>query len=275
MALSEVSFHAPTVGSVISLVTALLLLLLSGFISASETAFFSLSPEELKRIKEGEQPSCRKADALLSDSERLLATVLTANNLVNVALILLLDLAFAQMITFSAQWLEFIVITVILTFILLLFGEIVPKLYSAHNSLSFSLKAAPLLTVLTTLLRPASSLLMRSKSLAAHIPVSGNYDISVDQLEHALELTDTSDIEEEKKWSKLGVLGADFESAGLFVVGRIRGIRCASILNNVVLYGQDSADAVSDYVGGESLTAIGEKREIETALEAFLRLEGK
>lgn len=199
MALSEVSFHAPTVGSVISLVTALLLLLLSGFISASETAFFSLSPEELKRIKEGEQPSCRKADALLSDSERLLATVLTANNLVNVALILLLDLAFAQMITFSAQWLEFIVITVILTFILLLFGEIVPKLYSAHNSLSFSLKAAPLLTVLTTLLRPASSLLMRSKSLAAHIPVSGNYDISVDQLEHALELTDTSDIEEEQQ----------------------------------------------------------------------------
>ena len=81
--------------------------------------------------------------------------------------------------------------------------------------------------------------------------------------------------EEEKKWSKLGVLGADFESAGLFVVGRIRGVRCASILNNVVLYGQDSADAVSDYVSGESLTAIGEKREIETALEAFLRLEGK
>ena len=79
--------------------------------------------------------------------------------------------------------------------------------------------------------------------------------------------------EEEKKWSKLGVLGADFESAGLFVVGRIRGVRCASILNNVVLYGQDSADAVSDYVGGESLTAIGEKREIEAALEAFYKLE--
>lgn len=79
--------------------------------------------------------------------------------------------------------------------------------------------------------------------------------------------------EEEKKWSKLGVLGADFESAGLFVVGRIRGCRCASILNNVVVYGQDSADAVADYVNGESLTAIGEKREIEVALEAFLKLE--
>ena len=82
-----------------------------------------------------------------------------------------------------------------------------------------------------------------------------------------------SNAEEEKKWQKLGVLGADFESAGLFVVGRIRGCRCASILNNVVVYGEDSADAVTNYVNGESLTAIGEKREIEVALEAFLKLE--
>lgn len=84
-----------------------------------------------------------------------------------------------------------------------------------------------------------------------------------------------SNAEEEKKWQKLGVLGADFESAGLFVVGRIRGCRCASILNNVVVYGDDSANAVSDYVGGESLTSIGEKREIEVALEAFVELENK
>lgn len=84
-----------------------------------------------------------------------------------------------------------------------------------------------------------------------------------------------SNAEEEKKWQKLGVLGADFETAGLFVVGRIRGCRCASILNNVVEYGQDSASSVADYVNGESLTAIGEKREIEAALEAFLKLENK
>lgn len=79
--------------------------------------------------------------------------------------------------------------------------------------------------------------------------------------------------EEEIKWHKLGVLGADFESAGLFTVGRIRKCRCASILNNVVIYGQDSADSVADYVSGENLTAIGEKREIEVALETFYKLE--
>ncbi len=194
-----VMFNAPTAGSVIAMVTALLLLALSGFVSASETSFFSLSPEELKRLSQDNSFRGRKASVLLSDSERLLATILTANNLVNVAIILLLDLAFAQMLVFSAEWAEFLVLTVILTFILLLFGEIIPKLYSAHNSLPFSLKAAPLLSVLTVLLRPVSSLLMRSKVLSDHVQSKNNYNISVDQLEHALELTDSEDIQDEQQ----------------------------------------------------------------------------
>ena len=92
------------------MVTALLLLILSGFVSASETSFFSLSPEELKHISDDDSPRCRRAAALLSDSERLLATILTANNLVNVAIILLLDLAFSQMLVFSVEWVEFVAV---------------------------------------------------------------------------------------------------------------------------------------------------------------------
>lgn len=75
-------------------------------------------------------------------------------------------------------------------------------------------------------------------------------------------------------WSSKGVLGADMESAALLTVARLRGVRAASILNNVVLYGQDTADAIGDYNGGENLTAEGEKNEILTALEAFVRLDG-
>ena len=78
---------------------------------------------------------------------------------------------------------------------------------------------------------------------------------------------------QEEYWSKLGVLGSDFESAALFVIGRIRKARCASILNNVVLYGQDTSESVAEYATGESMTAIGERREIEAALEAFNKLE--
>ena len=78
--------------------------------------------------------------------------------------------------------------------------------------------------------------------------------------------------EEEAHWSKCGVLGADMETAALFTIGRLRGIRTASILNNVVLYGQDTADAIGDYAGGEDMTAVGERREIAVALEALYRL---
>ena len=193
-----IGFNAPTAGSVIAMVTALLLLVLSGLVSASETSFFSLSPEELKSISEDESPRSRKAASLLSDSERLLATILTANNIVNVAIILLLNLAFSQMLSFGgAEWVEFVLLTVILAFVLLLFGEIIPKLYSAHNSLSFSLRAAPLISALAVVLRPVSSLLMHSKVLSDHVQPRKNFNISVDQLEHALELTDSEDIQEE------------------------------------------------------------------------------
>lgn len=77
----------------------------------------------------------------------------------------------------------------------------------------------------------------------------------------------------EAEWSKKGVLGSDMETAALFTVGRLRGIKTASILNNVVVYGQDTADSIGDYATGASLTYEGEKREIITALEAMVALE--
>lgn len=74
-------------------------------------------------------------------------------------------------------------------------------------------------------------------------------------------------------WGERGVLGSDMETATLFTVGRLRGLKTASILNNVVLWGGDTADAIGSYVDGESLTAKGEREEILTALEAFVRTE--
>ena len=78
--------------------------------------------------------------------------------------------------------------------------------------------------------------------------------------------------EEEAYWSKCGVLGADMETAALFTIGRLRGVRTASILNNVVVYGQDTADSIGGYASGEDMPAIGERREIAVALEALYRL---
>ena len=78
---------------------------------------------------------------------------------------------------------------------------------------------------------------------------------------------------ESEYWSKKGALGADMETAALFTIGRLRGMRTASILNNVVVWGEDTADAIGGYADGENLTAKGERNEILTALEAFVRLD--
>ena len=74
-------------------------------------------------------------------------------------------------------------------------------------------------------------------------------------------------------WSSRGVLGADMESAALFTIARLRGVKAASILNNVVLYGQDTADGIGSYVDGADAAALGEKNEILVALEAFVLLD--
>lgn len=74
-------------------------------------------------------------------------------------------------------------------------------------------------------------------------------------------------------WAKRGVLGSDMETSTLFTVGRLRGVKTASILNNVVACGEDTADSIGSYADGEDLAMIGEKNEIVVALEAFVKLE--
>ena len=113
------------------------MLLASGFASASEIAFFSLSPSDLNDIEEGNHPSDGKSD-LLADSERLLATILITNNFVNVTIIMLCNFFFMNVFVFHSPLAEFLILTVILTFLLLLFGEIMPKIYSAQKTLRFS-----------------------------------------------------------------------------------------------------------------------------------------
>ena len=74
-------------------------------------------------------------------------------------------------------------------------------------------------------------------------------------------------------WSAKGILGSDMETAALFTVGRLRGVRCASLLNNVVIWGEDTSESIGAYSTGEDMTAVGETREILTALEAFAAMD--
>ena len=193
-----VTVYPPSVGAVVAIILAVLLLFASGFVSASEIAFFSLSPNDLSEIEEEEHPSDRRIMELLKDSERLLATILISNNFVNVTIIMLCNFFFASVVDFGqAVIVEFLVITVVLTFLLLLFGEIMPKIYSAQHTLSFARFSAPALTVLRKVFAPLSGLLVRSSFIVNKCVAKRNYNISVDELSQALELTDKDEISEE------------------------------------------------------------------------------
>lgn len=193
-----VTVTSPSVGAIIALILAVLLLYASGFVSASEIAFFSLSPSDLNDIEQEKHPADAKITALLEDSERLLATILISNNFVNVTIIMLCNYFFASIINFGTSiWLEFLVITVVLTFLLLLFGEIMPKIYSAQYTLKFCRKAVPVISFLVSFFRPLSSLLVHSTTLVNKCIAKKNYNLSVNELSQALELTDKNEISEE------------------------------------------------------------------------------
>ena len=193
-----VTVYPPSVGAIIAITLAVLLLFASGFVSASEIAFFSLSPNDLSEIEEEGHSSDRRIMALLEDSERLLATILISNNFVNVTIIMLCNYFFAEVVDFGGSVIvEFLVITVILTFLLLLFGEIMPKIYSAQHTLKFCRMAASIIMVLKKVFSPLSNLLVRSTVIVNKCVAKRNYNISVDDLSQALELTDKTEISEE------------------------------------------------------------------------------
>lgn len=189
---------APTTGVIVALLVALFLLVCSGFVSASEIAFFSLSPADLNQMDEEKHRADSKISILREDSEQLLATILICNNLVNVSIVMLLNFCFLKVVDFGgSQVIQFIVMTVILTFLLLLFGEIIPKIYSAQHTLRFCRFAAPTLLVLEKMWHPLSNLLIKSKIVTQRFVHNDSQSLTVDDLEKAMELTDQKDIAQE------------------------------------------------------------------------------
>ena len=196
----EVHLLQPDAGTIVAAVLAVLLLVLSGFASGSEIAFFSLSPTDLSELDLDKSNTDRDIQMLREDSERTLATILITNNFVNVTIIMLSNYVFAHLVDFGrAYWLQFVCITVLLTFLLLLFGEIMPKIMARQNPLRFCRRMASGVLMMRRLFWPLESLLVHSGALAEKVmQQKNNHILSVDDLEQALELTDKEDIKEEK-----------------------------------------------------------------------------
>ena len=197
--LNEVTFLIPTTGTIVCAILACILLVFSGYASGSEIAFFSLSPNDLNDLDADKNDADKVIKELRADSERTLATILITNNLVNVTIIMLCNYVISHVVDFgNAYWLQFIVITVLLTFLLLLFGEIMPKVYATQHALAFCRFSAPGIKRLRGVFYPLSSVLIRSGILAGKVVQKENHVLSVDDLEQALELTDEEELREEK-----------------------------------------------------------------------------
>ena len=197
--LSQIQFYAPGISAIICLVASLFLLLMSAFASGSEIAFFSLTPKDLSEL-DSDNVKDKKILMLREDSERTLATILITNNFINVTIIMLLNYFFMHIVDFgTAYWLHFLVVTVLLTFLLLLFGEIIPKVYSRVSPLTFCRRVVNGILFFRQLFWPIGTLLLGSGILAARFVQRREYDISADELEQALDMTDKEEIRDEKE----------------------------------------------------------------------------
>lgn len=183
---------------IVIIVVALLCLLMSAFVSGSEIAYFGLTRSDIDQLEESEDAESRKVLNLIGDSERLLATILISNNLVNITMVVLLTFAINQTIKFNSGALNFLVQTVFLTFLLLLFGEIFPKLVARGRALKWARSSSGVLTVLYRLFGPLARLMVKSTTLVGRIVTKKNEQISADELEKALEISDLSEGQEKE-----------------------------------------------------------------------------
>ncbi len=171
----------------------LVLLLLTAITAGAETAFFSLKAKDINYLKTKEQPAARQAVRLLDQPKMLLATILVANNFVNIAIIIATNLLIRHLLPpdLTAVW-SFLIQVVAVTFLLVLFGEVLPKVYATQNNMRMALFSAPVIATMTNFFRPLSRTLVRSTNyieerLARQKAGSGT--LSTEDFEQAIELT--------------------------------------------------------------------------------------
>ena len=216
-----IEFTSPPswVAWILIVAVAVVCLFLSAFVSGSEIAYFGLSRNDIDELEESEDKESRKALTLLSDSERLLATILISNNLVNITMVVLLTFAINQTVKFNSGVLNFLLQTVFLTFLLLLFGEIFPKLVARGRALKWVRMASGGLGMLYKLFGPIARLMVRTTSVVNRIVTKKDEQISADELEKALEI---SGIEEGQEKEMLeGILSFGEKEVSDIMISRV------------------------------------------------------
>jgi gliding motility-associated protein GldE len=196
---TNVVVNPPDFKVIIGLIVLVLLLFISALMSGSEVAFFSLRPEDIEKMKTNKSKKAAMVLKLHSMPDKLLSTILVVNNTVNIAIVLLAAFISARIFDFSSSpVLGFIVEAVVITFLLLFFGEIMPKVFATKNQVPMALFMAYPMSFLETLFKPVTSLLILSTSFVKKRSGARHANISMDDLSDALELA-SDDINEDEK----------------------------------------------------------------------------
>ncbi len=187
-----------TFSVLLAILGTLLLLLLVALVSAAESAFFSLSPTDHDTLETSNENNDKKILTQTDSPKRLLATLIISVNFLSIAIIILSTYITEGLFDFSNNpTLGFIIQVVAITFLILLIGEVTPKIYSIQNPLRVSRSLINMVLVLQRIFYPISSFLILITSLLDKYVKHKAHNISVDELSHALELTVDEDIPEE------------------------------------------------------------------------------
>jgi putative hemolysin len=199
MLVSGIGINSPDIKIITGLLVIVVLLIGSALMSASEVAFFAFRPEELEKLKTYKDKKSKTVLKLHNNPEKLLSTVLVANNTINIAIVLLAAFISSKLFDFTSEpVLGFIINVVVITFLLLFFGEVMPKVYASRNHITIATLMAFPLTILEKIFQPVTSMLIFSSTFVKKRTGTKRSNISMVDLSDALELTSDEFPDDEK-----------------------------------------------------------------------------
>ncbi len=258
---------------VFSALLSLVLIALSAMASGSEVAFFSLTRADLEVMHRKNDAAAQRVLSLLENADRLLATILVANNLINICLVIISTNIIDAVFIFSGIY-DFIFKTIVVTFILLLFGEIMPKVFTQSNPVKMARMFSLPLKFLRWLLYPLAVVLMRTSSRVSRL-ASRNAEISIEELADAVDLADAGSEEEQKMLSgivsfgqtevvdimhsRVDITGIEFEAD----YDEVRRVIVETGYSRIPVYGDDLDDVRGVLYVKDLLPHISESKEFE------------
>ena len=256
-----------------NLILAVVLIMLSAMASGSEVAFFSLTRADLEVMHRKNDAAAQRVLSLLENADRLLATILVANNLINICLVIISTNIIDAVFIFSGIY-DFIFKTIVVTFILLLFGEIMPKVFTQSNPVKMARMFSLPLKFLRWLLYPLAVVLMRTSSRVSRL-ASRNAEISIEELADAVDLADAGSEEEQKMLSgivsfgqtevvdimhsRVDITGIEFEAD----YDEVRRVIVETGYSRIPVYGDDLDDVRGVLYVKDLLPHISESKEFE------------